>query len=85
MRKFEKISQTAAGSAVGQEAEKVVGSLRNKKADSLLVTAAFYEKQGKIQSDVIYYQDVVDEYPETGAAKKAAAKIEQLNKRIKKK
>jgi outer membrane assembly lipoprotein YfiO len=85
MRKFEKISQAASGSAVGQEAEKVVGSLRNKKADSLLVTAAFYEKQGKFQSAVIYYQDVVDEYPETGAAKKAAAKVEQLNKRIKKK
>lgn len=81
LQKFEKISQTTAVPTLATEAEKAIGVLRGKKADSLIKVAEFYEKQGKPGSALIYYKDVAKQFPDTNAAKKAGEKIEALEKR----
>ena len=46
--------------------------------------AKFYESQKRYESAVIYYQDVVDRFPDSSLINTARAKIEELNRKIKK-
>lgn len=85
IKKFEKISKTTPVPAIAKEADKAMGALRDKKSSSLNNTAAFYEKQGQYESAILYYQEVVDDFPDTQAGKIAAKKIQELQKRVKKK
>ena len=47
--------------------------------------AAFYEMQKKPQSAAVYYQQVVDKYPDTPEAAKAIAKLAEMESGAKKK
>lgn len=82
--KFEKISRTTPVPAIAAEADKAIDVLRTKKAGSLLNIASFYERQKKYQSAVIYYADIVYNFPETDAAGIAKERISNLEKKIKK-
>ncbi|HNX91290.1 MAG TPA: outer membrane protein assembly factor BamD [Candidatus Omnitrophota bacterium] len=84
MKKFEKISNSTPNPAIAEEANKALDVLKNRKADSLMAVGAFYEKQGKIASALVYYKDVVAQFPETKAAKTIEPKISVLEKRVKK-
>lgn len=83
LKEFKQISETTAVPAIAKESEKVFNELREKKADSQLKVAQFYEKQGKYRSAIIYYKEVVGKFPATEAAKHAKEKVEILKKRIK--
>jgi len=55
--------------------------LQEKKAESLYSTAYFYERSKHYDSAIIYYRDVLDNYPKTSWAKKAFNKITEIEKR----
>ena len=63
------------------EADEAIKALRNKKAMTNFQTAEFYEKQNKFKSAKVYYQGVVEKYPDTLVAEKARKKVEELVKR----
>jgi len=84
LKKFEKIMTTTPIPAIAAEADKALYHLKNKKAESLLKVAEFYEKRGKHTSALYYCQDIVDEYPGTEAAEIAGLKIEYLQMKAKK-
>ena len=84
LKKFENIIKTTPIPAIAEEADKALIHLKNKKAESLLKVAEFYEKRGKYTSALFYCRDIVDEYPETEAAKIADLKIEYLQLKAKK-
>ncbi|MFQ5952585.1 MAG: outer membrane protein assembly factor BamD [Candidatus Omnitrophota bacterium] len=84
LEKFEKIIETTAIPGIAEEADKVMDRLKNKKAESLLRIAEFYEKRGRHASALYYCNDIVSEYPDTEAAKIAELKAEYLNLKAKK-
>lgn len=84
LNKFEKLAGSTNVAAVSNGADKAMSLLREKKADSIYNTAAFYEKQKKYKSAVIYYQDIVDQYPETAIAGMAGEKIKLLKEKASK-
>lgn len=55
------------------ELEGIRGEMLNKVAEQRLMTAKFYEKRRKFDSAAIYYEVVVEQFPNTPAATEAAA------------
>lgn len=84
LAEFQKIANTTAVPGVSEEASEVMQKLRQKKAESTVKIAEFYERQGKFFSAVMYYKDVAGKFPETESGKYAQEKVTKLEKRIKK-
>jgi len=80
---FKNISRTTPIPSIADEAEKVLDELRERKAQSAMRTAEFYERQNKYRSALIYYKEVTGKFPGTEAAGLAQEKIEQLEQKIK--
>ncbi len=62
------------------QAKESLRQLKEFKAQGFFQTASFYEKQGKPVSAAIYYQQVVDKYPDSPEAAKAAAKLVEFER-----
>ncbi len=84
MENFQEIARTTSVPGIAEEADKVLGELRAKKAQSAIKVAEFYERQKKYKGAVLYYKEVVGKFPGTEPAKFAQKKIDQLEKKIKK-
>ena len=87
MKEFKEMSGasgTGAEAQFAKEAGKVFDELKNKKAESDLKVAEFYEKLGKYESALMYYEDIKAKFPDTDAAKYSGKKIETLGKKVKK-
>lgn len=63
-----------------EEAHKILAQLNEKKAEHAFKIAQFYERQGSIESAVIYYKEVRDKYGGTSWAAKALERIIALEK-----
>lgn len=85
MKEFEEFIKIKDKGETIQEADKALIKLQEKKAESLYNTAHFYERSKHYESAIIYYKDIVDNYPRTSWAKKAFNKITELEKRIERK
>lgn len=83
LKEFKTISQTTPVPQIAREADKVLKELKNKKAESILKVASFYERQKKYRSAIIYYKDVTGKFPGTEAAKSADERINELKERLK--
>ncbi|MCU0652600.1 MAG: outer membrane protein assembly factor BamD [Candidatus Omnitrophica bacterium] len=79
--KFEEFVREHPDAVLSDEAEKNIELLRNKEAQSTYDIAVFYEKQKAIGAAKIYYNEVIDKYSDTQWAKKAAEKLENLEKK----
>jgi outer membrane protein assembly factor BamD len=66
--------------ALSQEAEKNIEQLREKEAEASFNTARFYEKQKAYAAAKIYYEDLVDNYPDSAWAAKALERLEVMEK-----
>lgn len=62
------------------EAEEAIKILRAKNAMTNYQTAIFYEKQKRMSSAKVYYQQVIRQYPETPAAQEAKKRVEEIVK-----
>lgn len=80
-QKFEEFVREHPEAALSKEAEKNIGTLRNKEAQSNYEIAVFYEKQKAFDAAKVYYEEVINSYRETVWAQKAAAKLEALEKK----
>ncbi len=60
------------------EGEEVLDRLKERKAESLYSTGRFYEKQKLYSSAIVYYEDVINKYPDTIWAVNAIEKIGEL-------
>ncbi len=69
---------------LNKEARDALKRLREKKAESTFVTAEFYEKNGHLQSALVYYKDIADNYGDTVIAARALEKATMLEKKAKK-
>jgi len=63
---------------LSSEAEKHFSGLREEEAKKQYEIGLFYEKQNKISSASVYYQDLLDKYPGTEYAGKAEQRLKEL-------
>lgn len=61
------------------EADEAIKNLREQKAQSVFDVAAFYHRRKKFKSAQVYYQDVVQNYPDTEAATRAIEHLKQID------
>jgi outer membrane assembly lipoprotein YfiO len=85
IEEFEGFKQTFPGDEQTLEADEAIKALRAKKALTNLETAQFYEKQGKVASAKVYYQEVASKYPDTPSGEIAKKKVDELAARDEKK
>lgn len=78
IEQFEGYKREFPSDAQAIEAEESIKTLRAKKALTTLETAQFYEKQGKLKSARVYYQEIVSKYPDTQYAEIARRKATEL-------
>lgn len=83
IKQFEEFAEQEADETLTVEAEEALRDLKEKKAESLYEVAAFYEKRKQYQSALIYYNEVLETYPDTGCAVKALSRIRILEEKQK--
>jgi outer membrane protein assembly factor BamD len=80
-QKFEEFVKEHPEAALSQEAEKNINQLREKEAEASYNIARFYEKQKIYQSAKIYYNDTVNNYPDSVWAGKASERLQLMEKK----
>ncbi|MDL5045401.1 outer membrane protein assembly factor BamD [Oscillatoria amoena NRMC-F 0135] len=64
------------------QAQENIDRLRGKQNQGSMNIARFYDKSGDMRAAVIYYNEVIQENPDSDNARIAAKRIEELNKRL---
>jgi len=83
-QKFEEFVKEHPDAELSKEAEKNIGLIREKEAQSAYNIAVFYEKQKAWQSALIYYQEVIAKYPDSQWAKQAQERLPAVEKLLEK-
>lgn len=78
IQEFKKILADNPDADLSEDAKKQIANLREKEAENNFIVAQFYEKQEKFGAAKIYYQIIVDDYPESKFAKRALLKIQEI-------
>ena len=84
LKEIEDFSSRHPESKLTAEADKMHQALRDKKAQSDFSIAEFYWKQKHYDSAAVYYRNIIDNYPETAAAKIAQERLRSIEERAKK-
>lgn len=80
-QKFEEFVREHPDAVLSQEAEGNIAKLKEKEAEASFNTARFYEKQKAYQAAKIYYDNVVNNYPESAWAAKALERLQVMEKK----
>ncbi len=80
-RKFEKFVEDHPDAVLSEDAQKQIKELSLKEAESQFNTGRFYEKQKAFDAARVYYEGVIDNYPDTPWASLAMERLEILEKR----
>lgn len=78
---FEEFVREHPEATLSREAEKNINKLREKEGESNYNIARFYEKQKAYESAKIYYNDTVNNYPESIWAAKALERLQIMEKK----
>lgn len=77
---FEEFTKSYPDAQLSEKARAELAALNNKEAENNFVVAKFYLKNKKYEAAKIYYNTVVDEYPDTPWAAKAKAELLLIEK-----
>lgn len=80
-KEFEDFLKKHPESDMAPDAKQVVDKLKSREAENAYETGIFYEKRLAPESAIIYYKDIVLNYPDTEWAKKAQERLNELEKR----
>lgn len=84
IKAFQEFTQNNRDEKLNEDADKTLARLKDKAAEKSILTARFYESQKHYNSAIVYYQDVIDRFPDSSFVAEAKAKIGELqNKRAK--
>lgn len=79
LQNYEGFKKAFPQSGLQYEADEAIQALREKKARQIFTTADFYDRRGRLKSARMYYDDVVQSFPETTAAKEAQERLIQVD------
>jgi outer membrane protein assembly factor BamD len=74
-QKFEEFVKEHPDAVLSEEAEKNIEQLQDKEAEGNYNIARFYERQKQFSAAKIYYQDLIERYPESAWAAKALERV----------
>ncbi len=80
IEKFEEFIDDAEGEGLSEEARESLKVLKEKKARALFDTAEFYERTGQRLSAVVYYKELLDNYPDSSLAAESLNRVIKLEK-----
>jgi outer membrane protein assembly factor BamD len=81
-KEFEEFKRQHPDSELVKSAEKEKKEIIEKRAVHYMQNARFYERIGKRDSALIYYNKVIDEFPESSVAPDALTRLKIIQKRI---
>ncbi len=79
--KFEGFVKEHPDAVLSREAEKNINQLKEKEAEANFSIARFYEKQKAYEAAKIYYNEIINNYPDSAWAVKALERLEIMEKR----
>jgi len=85
IKAFQDFAQSNSDQKLAKDADKTVQRLKDRMAEKSLLSARFYESQKHYDSAIIYYQDIIDRFPDSSFVGEARSKIEALKKKRTKK
>lgn len=77
-RRLDEFIKTHPEAKIVSAATDKLKELRNKEAEKKIDIAQFYEKQKKYKSAKVYYESIVNDYPDSDYVSEAQKKIEEL-------
>lgn len=80
-QKFEEFVKEHPDAVLSQQAEKNISELNEKEAEASYKTAVFYEKQKAYEAARIYYNDVINNHPQSPWAAKAMERLQLIGKK----
>lgn len=80
-QKFEEFVKEHPDAVLSQQAEKNINQLNEKEAESNYNIALFYEKQKAYEAAKIYYNDVINNHPQSPWAAKATERLQIMGKK----
>jgi outer membrane protein assembly factor BamD len=80
-QKFEEFVKEHPDAVMSRKAEENIHQLNEKEAEASFKTALFYEKQKAYESARIYYNDIINNYPQSPWAAKAMEKLQLIGKK----
>jgi outer membrane protein assembly factor BamD len=81
-KEFEAFKKAHPDSDLVEKAEKQKREMVEQRAEYYFNTARFYERIGKRESAAIYYNKIIDEFPEASSAPAALERLKVIQKRI---
>jgi len=82
---FEQFVREHPDAVLSLDAEKNIGTIREKEAEASYNIALFYEKQKAFDSARIYYNSIINDYAQSSWAAKAAARLQIMEQKNEKK
>ncbi|MCK4436869.1 outer membrane protein assembly factor BamD [bacterium] len=78
LKHFKEFRKRFPESSLSKEVQGKINSLRERKAERIYKIGQFYEKQGSTEAAGIYYQEIVDDYPDIKWARSALERLNEL-------
>jgi len=85
MKEFDEFARTSPDHELVKRAQEEKRQLIEKRAEGYFKIAKFYERVGKYESAYIYYNKILEEFPEASIAPSALEKAKVTEKRLEKK
>jgi outer membrane protein assembly factor BamD len=79
--KFEEFVRENPDAVLSREAEKNINQLSEKEAESYYTIGRFYEKQHAYKAAKVYYEDVINNYPDSPWAAKSLERMQLMEKK----
>lgn len=79
---FKSFAENHPESELAKDVDKTLGNLNEKKAGSAFKTAEFYKRVNKLTSARIYYEEILNNYPNTSFAKDARKAIDAIDAKL---
>jgi outer membrane assembly lipoprotein YfiO len=83
IEEYKKFASQSGNIKLRKQAAGIITQLEEKKAESIFKTASFYERGRHYKSAALYYEEILDKYPNTAHAELARHKLEIMKIKIK--
>ncbi|MBN3038619.1 MAG: outer membrane protein assembly factor BamD [Candidatus Omnitrophica bacterium] len=80
IKEFKDFVKRYPDSHMEKEARHFISTLEDQKAQKSFDIAQFYEKQGNLESAVIYYEEILSKYPDSELAARALERLQVIRK-----
>ncbi|UCB56802.1 MAG: outer membrane protein assembly factor BamD [Candidatus Omnitrophota bacterium] len=84
IKEFKDFVRRYPDSQMEKEAHQLIDKLEDQKAQNQFNIARFYEKQKNLDSAIIYYEEILDKYPQSEWAVKALERVQIIRKEMEK-